>query len=399
MLPVLVLAMLVALAVPGLATKPVDGPRANPVAVAHANSHSAVHESPVAHNGDGGNEALTVNNVDLLGVTSVPYGFDVGGTPVGGLSGVAYDPINDVYYVVSDDKSEEAPARYYTVSIGLDPVEVEFEDVTFVRGHGGLFPEGAIDLEGIEWFSKNKLFVSNERDAHNVPSVLRLNGNARVDRSLRLPSYYLPGYTGDTQVSGVHTNLAFESLALTPDHQYLYTATEAALAQDGAPSTTTSGSLSRVLEFGVPGFQPAREFVYKVGPIPETSDEAWPGDNGLSDMVAIDNAGTFLMMERSYVPGFGNTVKLYESSTVGATDVSGWSALAGSFAPMSKSLVVNLADLGLEPGVTLDNMEGMTFGPMLDDDTYSLVLVSDDNFHSFQNTLFIVLAISIGPAD
>ena len=47
----------------------------------------------------------------------------------------------------------------------------------------------------------NKLFVSNERDQNNVPSVLRLNPNARVDRSLKLPSYYLPAYDGEDQVS------------------------------------------------------------------------------------------------------------------------------------------------------------------------------------------------------
>jgi hypothetical protein len=370
-LVVLVLAMLVALAVPGAA-------------------------KPAAGNGG----AMTVDQVDLLGVNVLPDGSYFEGTLIGGLSGMTYDPINDVYYVISDDKSEFAPARYYTVSVNPTSLVVAFEDVTFISDHGGLYPLDGIDLEGIEWFSKNKLFVSNERDANGDPSVLRLNPNARVDRLLRLPSYYTPMYDDGTQESGVYTNLAFESLTLTPDHRTLVTATESSLVQDGMYSTHSEGSNSRVLEFTAPGFQPAHEYVYPVGPIPK-GVEADGGDNGLSEMVAIDNAGTFLAMERSYVGGYGNTIRLYETSTAGATDVSGWFSIEGkTYDPMSKDLVVDLeTDLGLVPGVSIDNMEGMAFGPTLPDGRRVLVLVSDDNFNpKYQNTVFIVLAVTLTPA-
>ncbi len=355
-----------------------------------------------------GDGSMTVTGVQLLGYEVLQDGTYFDDTLVGGLSGMTYDPINDVYYVISDDKSEEAPARYYTISVGVDPtkdadksVTVDFKDVTFLRNHGHLYPEGSIDLEGIEWFSMNKLFVSNERDQNNVPSVLRLNPNARVDRSLKLPSYYLPAYDGEDQVSGVYTNLAFESLTLTPDHTTLVTATESSLVQDGMYSTHSEGSNSRVLEFSAPGFQPAHEYVYPVGPIPK-GVEADGGDNGLSEMVALDNAGTFLAMERSYVGGFGNTIRLYETSTAGATDVSGWFTIAGkTYTSMSKDLVVDLeTDLGLVPGETIDNMEGMAFGPTLPDGRRLLVLVSDDNFNpKYQNTLFIVLAVALEPVN
>jgi 3-phytase len=399
-LVLLVVVMLVALAAPGLAAKP-SSP--NPVALQHANEHSRIQQEAASQEAamvaDG--TRVTVAGVELLGVDVLPDNTYFDGTLIGGLSGMTYDPINDVYYIISDDKSEFSPARYYTVSVGTDPVSVQFDDVTFIRDHGGLYPEGSIDLEGIEWFSKNKLFVSNERDEAGVPSVLRLNPNARVDRSLRLPWYFIPGYDGTTQTSGVNTNLAFESLTLTPDHNWLVTATESALVQDGKPSDHTAGSDSRVLEFSVPGLQPAHEYVYPVGPIPK-GVAADDGDNGLSEMVAIDNVGTFLAMERSYVGGFGNTIRLYETSTAGATDVSGRYTLTGKmYVPMSKRMVVDLEDdLGLVPGTTLDNMEGMAFGPKMSDGRYPLVIVSDDNFNpTYQNTVFIVLAVTLEPAD
>ncbi len=411
----LVLVMVVALAAPGLAAK--KAPNPNPMALEHANEHSRVQQTAAAASGvsmASANGPLSVADVELVGYEVLDKNSYFHGTLIGGLSDLTYDPINGVYYAISDDKSEFASARYYTVSVSADPskeadaaVSVDFKDVTFVRDHGGLYPLDGIDLEGIEWFSKNKLFVSNERDVNGDPSVLRLNPNARVDRSLRLPGYYYPMYEYDSEleedvlVSGVYSNLAFESLTLTPDHGTLVTATEASLAQDGVPSTHTTGSNSRVLEFGAPGFQPAAEFVYPVGPIPKgTANDG--GDNGLSAMVALDNDGTFLAMERSYVGGYGNTIRIYQTSTANATDVSGWFTIKGkSYTPMTKDLVVDLeADPGLVPGETIDNMEGMAFGPMMKDGRYPLVLVSDDNFNpENQNTIFIVLAVTLEPAD
>nr|MDJ0954863.1 esterase-like activity of phytase family protein [Acidimicrobiia bacterium] len=46
---------------------------------------------------------------------------------------------------------------------------------------------------------------------------------------------------------------------------------------------------------------------------------------------------------------------------------------------------------------TVYNIEGMTFGPRLDDGRHSLVIVSDDNFALFSpdQTQFFVLAVDI----
>ena len=93
-----------------------------------------------------GDGSMTVTGVQLLGYEVLQDGTYFDDTLVGGLSGMTYDPINDVYYVISDDKSEEAPARYYTISVGVDPtkdadksVTVDFKDVTFLRNHGHLY--------------------------------------------------------------------------------------------------------------------------------------------------------------------------------------------------------------------------------------------------------------------
>jgi hypothetical protein len=116
------------------------------------------------------------------------------------------------------------------------------------------------------------------------------------------------------------------------------------------------------------------------------------------EIEALDNAGTFLAMERSFATNVGNTIFLFEASTEGATDVSGITALnlegcpTEGMQPMHKELLVDLeADLGIVP----DNVEGMTFGPMLSRQHRLLVLVSDNNFNDSQTTQFIALKVEL----
>ena len=59
------------------------------------------------------------------------------------------------------------------------------------------------------------------------------------------------------------------------------------------------------------------------------------------------------------------------------------------FRPMRKKLLLDLADLG----ITLDNIEGVTFGPRIKGDR-TLILVSDNNFNpNGQFTQFLAFRI------
>ena len=65
--------------------------------------------------------------------------------------------------------------------------------------------------------------------------------------------------------------------------------------------------------------------------------------------------------------------------------------------PVRKTLA---RDLTAVPGLdgdlapSLDNFEGLAFGPRLADGRQSLVLVSDDNFHEHQRTWFLLFGIA-----
>ncbi len=344
--------------------------------------------------------ASTIKDIDFLGEVTFPTTTQVEGTLLGGLSGITYDASKNVYYSISDDRSQNAPARFYTLTIELGENSlgaVNFTDVTLLKNQNGQnFPALSLDPEGIALTSHGTLYISSEGDATATnltnPFVKEFSLTGNQLQALTVPQKYLPT---SPQTSGIRNNLAFESLTLTPSQNYLFTATENALVQDGAVATVSNGSPSRILSYNVATGNPAAEYLYltdSVAKPPTPANEF--NTNGLVDLLAIDDTH-FLSLERSFSTGAGNTIKLYEVSLESADDISDISSLStvdiSNISPAQKELLLNFDDLN----ITLDNIEGLTFGPDLPNGRRSLIVVSDNNFSPTQLTQ--VLAFSVEP--
>lgn len=366
----------------------------------------------VASTADQGGDAQTVVDVEFLGEVVVPTGAHFAGTEIGGLSSITYDPARGVYHTLSDDQGNRAtgdPVRYYSVAIDLSDGSFRDGDLAFVdvqqvfEDRKMPFPPGGLDPEGLTLGREGFFFMSSEgnifADPIIDPFIRRYNHNGRVTADLPIPGKYIPNGVD----WGVRFNLSFESLNPTPNGRVLMTAGEGALFQDGPASTFTNGSLARVLEYDLRQQVPLAEYVYEVAPWAEPSGIF--GVNGIVEVLPIDDAGTSLVMERSFSVGgtggggTGNVVVINEVSTKAATDVLAVDALyqGGSpvaFTPVSKRLVFAFDDLG----IPIDNIEGMTFGAPLADGRATLVIVSDNNFSPGQFTQFIVLALDIDAA-
>ncbi len=346
-----------------------------------------------------------VADVELLGEVRLPSGTTVLGTPLGGLSSITYDSEHAVYYALSDDRGQRAPARFYRLTIDLAGDRIEAGGIAFTgvvsltNASGQTFDPGSIDPEGLVLAPSGALFLSSEGDASAMPPVapfVRQFGlDGRQLAELPLPSHYLPDGTGSR---GVRNNAAFEPLAASADGKLLLTATENALAQDGPAATLAAGSLSRMVAWDLADRRPSFEIVYPVSPIPIAPNPAGgAADNGLVELVGLsDDLSLLLAMERSYAAGVGTTVRLFEVDRHGATDITGSSTLidpaTGSpipFVAATKRQVADIGALGARP----DNLEGMAFGPPLSDGRQSLILVSDDNFNAQQVTQFVALAL------
>jgi hypothetical protein len=188
--------------------------------------------------------------------------------------------------------------------------------------------------------------------------------------------------------------MAFESLTLGHDTRYLLTATENALRQDGPAASLTEGSPARVLVLDAGTGATRAEYVYVTEPVAEVPDPADAfATNGLVELLSLD-ASRLLALERSYSTGAGNRVRLFMTSTRRTTDVQLFDSIAQrDIRPMPKKLLLDLSDLGL----TLDNIEGMTFGPRLVDGSRTLILVSDNNFNRNGRQFTQFLAFRLSP--
>jgi len=358
----------------------------------------------------------SVRNINFIGQATYPTGsVTVEGTQVGGLSGIDYDQINNRYYSISDDRSDRNPARFYTLNIDLSSGSLSSSGINFsgvttlLNQNNQPFATNTIDPEGIGLTSNGTVFVSSEGEVSNLAGRLQspfVNefalGTGRQLRQLPVPSKFVPVIgPADAPTAGIRNNLAFENLTITPDGKFLFTATENALVQDGSIATTNTGSRSRILKYNLTTGQPEQEFLYLTDPVavPAVPETAF-STNGLVELLALDNRGTFLALERSFsagAPGTGNTIKLYEVRLNGASDISDINSLnainINTVRPVEKRLVLNFDSLGLPTG--LDNAEGMTLGPVLPNGQQSLVLVSDNNFSATQFTQILAFGLAL----
>ncbi len=334
-------------------------------------------------------QSFAVTQIDFIGRAIFPTGSPFGGTEIGGLSGITYDADKQVYYAISDDRSNKAPARFYSLKIDfesgkLDKQKIDFTGVTTLLDENGKsFPEWSLDPEGIA-FTGNSVFVSSEGDVDRkiTPFIKEFSLDGKLLKTLPIPDLFLPD---DKGTKGIRNNLAFESLTLTPDRQYLFTATENALVQDGAVPSLQSGSPCRILRYDALSGNPERSFVYITEPLPPGANPVGKlTTNGLVDLLAIDE-NRLLSLERGFSLETGTTIKLFEISVEKGDRIEGLESLKSRLSevfPAQKRLLLDLESLK----VPLDNIEGLTFGPTLSDGSRGLILVSDNNFSSLQET-------------
>lgn len=327
----------------------------------------------------------------------------------GGISGLDFDPRSGRWWLLSDDRSEQAPARIYeaTISPGGTP---RLEAVhTLRRADGQPFarfgsPDGEpADGEALRADPCGEaLWWASEADPpRGFPAaVQRSTRDGQHAGTVTLPPNLHSPRDGR---HGPRPNRSIEGLAFVPDGSALWIALEAPLVEDGPLPTRDSGAalrFTRLARSGVGQDSAAQQFVY---PLESLSREGRGGrhraDNGVSEILAIDQ-DTLLVVERAgheIDEGvFAFTVRLYLAEVGSADDVATWPTLAGRTpVTMRKRLLLDLADPRFGLGA-IDNIEGAAWGPRLPDGRATLLLVSDDNFSPRQATQWLWFAVAEG---
>lgn len=327
--------------------------------------------------------------VRLLGEQIVPHALSFDGTTIGGLSGIDYSPRTGEYVLISDDRSIRNPARYYTARIPVDERGVGPIGFTGTRPlrapDGGTYPPNAIDPEEIRidpWTGDYLWTQEGDRSEQAVgdPSarIARPDGGYLTD----LP---IPNNERMQPHSGPRGNGSLEGATYAAGGALVATSVEAPLLEDGPEASASSGALTRITVQARTG-QLLAQYAYPLDPV----FACGPGSNGVASLLADDplDPTKYLVLERAFVEGVGTSVRIYRIDTTAATDV--LDAPLAAARPVAKQLLVDLSTVGLP---TVDNVEGMTWGPRLPTGERTLVLVSDDNFAPDQLTRIIALAV------
>ncbi|MFT4095192.1 MAG: esterase-like activity of phytase family protein [Niabella sp.] len=340
-----------------------------------------------------------ISSLKFLDEYDIPYNTHFNNTWVGGLSGIDYDRQNNRYFIISDERSATSAARFYTAAIDISDNKIDsvrFLSVASLRNAKNdtfpslqTVPEHAADPESMRynpvknmlvWSSEGDKAVRSGRMVYQNPWIFEMDTNGNFKDSFLIPAN-LHMYVGD---SGARENGVLEGLSFTGDYKFLWASMESPVYEDGPVASPGYGNaIVRFTKFDADTRKPVAQYGYLLdavanNPVPENAFNV----NGISENLYIGN-NKFLVLERSFSTGVaGCVIKIYLADFSRATNVSGITSLYQntSYTPASKTLLFNFNSLNR----LIDNVEGITLGPVLPDGHLSLLLIVDNNFNPFE---------------
>jgi len=357
---------------------------------------SCEHMDDIIGNGD--NQDTSISSLQFVDEYVLPDGTMYADTQVGGLSAIDY--ADGKWYMISDDP--KAPIRFYTADIELN--ENGFKNVSIngvtelLNGNNLPFADGEVDPEAIRVTPGGSLLWSSEGNVNGgVDPFIRLaNADGSYKSNISLSEKFK---VSAEENRGPRHNGVIEGLSVAYDSVGYWASMELPLSQDGPePMVEDTDSPVRIAYIDSSGAF-GKEFAYELDPIARKFDETSFTVNGVVEILEYD-VDRFLVLERSFSTGYadgGNNVKIYDVDASDATDVSDMNSLLDAeYKKATKKLLFDFESVRsqLTDGV-VDNIEGITFGPELENGSRSLVLVADNNFSAFgpQLNQFILLEV------
>ncbi len=321
----------------------------------------------------------------------------------GNYSGIAH--LHDDIYVVVSDKSDSA--LYFNFRIQVNPKTGELEQVEnlgFTERTDGTLNDGkpwqglekGFDHEAIVKVSDSILVIASEGYCRlKEYPILPISADAaKVGYQQNLWESRWPS-------SEFYPNYNFESLAFDPVHQYLWTIPESTLRKDGQPATPQNGLANRLrlmrLDWGkmkedsnkkeyseqVSSKKDSRymtTYAYQMDQ-PSTHKKADIYVMGVSELCVLPD-GQLLVLEReAFIPkikiGAFCKCKLYLINPLNSEEFSMKEKFSSDTPFLKKRLLAEW-----KTGLSLSkrsfaNYEGMCLGPMLEDGSQVVILLSD----------------------
>ncbi len=344
------------------------------------------------------------NRLKFLSEYDIPYNKEYQNTIIGGLSGIDYESQKNLYYIISDDRSERNPARFYTAKIFINNNKIDsvsFLETTLLKNAEGKFYPGfnsdpfhCPDPEAIRynplnnsftWCSEGERIIRNDKVILEDPSITEIN-----EMGIYIDTFILPEQMHmNKEEKGPRRNSVFEGLSFADDYKTLFVNVEEPLYNDGSRAgLNDSTAIIRIIKFDVATKTPVAQYAYRIdavahSPVPQGAFIL----NGVSEILTVGK-NKLIVIERSFSTGMpGCTIKIYLADLTSAENIEDEASVDNEPVKMiSKKLLINMDALG----IYIDNIEGVCFGPVLPNGHKTLVFVSDNNFVPIQKTQFLL---------
>lgn len=311
----------------------------------------------------------------------------------------------------------------------------------------------SIDPEGIFIFSQQifistegRQFKKHQPRKSNFPlrppALLTFDLTGQLKFPWPLPIVFWPKNIEQLNHWGVKENKAFEALSLDPDNKYFWVGVESSLRQDDSLHATNICHLKKIVttnktvayhyyyscgqqyirfnQWDIHYKKLLKQFAYPMAKsikvqntVPvmpahsgyqlRINKELLKGETGLTDFLSLGDK-KFLIIERTYlknVSHINNTisntkkadayyVQLVWADCSSASNISHYGSLnKKSFVSCKRTYTIDLQSLLRSAHIQVDNIEGIAIGPKVSENTWLLVLVSDNNFNPAQKTQFL----------
>jgi len=354
------------------------------------------------------NYTPTNNQLQYLHTYTIPHNYTFKETIVGGLSAIDYDEKTNQYYMVCDDRSSLNPARFYKAKIAISQNKIDtviFTQLSYLKDVNGKTypgtkenPYKTPDPESIRYNPNSKLLVWSSEGDNEIrgkdsilinPSVYFVTPNGKFKDSVSMPSNLYMSF----KEKGPRQNGVLEGMSYADNYKTLMVNVEEPLQEDGPRADLQpNGAMIRFYQFDMQTKKPTHQYAYELSPVvyaPNPINEY--KINSVPEFLWIGN-NQLLVLERSYSTGrIPCSIRIFLADYNQATDVSTFTSLKApaQYQPMKKTLLMNLDELG----IYTDNIEGISFGPVLPNGNRSILLVSDNNFSPIQKSQITLLEL------
>ena len=342
------------------------------------------------------NNSNTIKELRFIGEQIIPAHTEFKNTKVGGLSSIDY--ANGKFYLISDDKGK--PVRFYKMQLNYN--KDSFSEIKINKVINIETDEEFIDSESLRFDKFNNSFFWTSEGNYKKgvsPKIFEINAEGKEIKTHKTPNIFQA--KNNTKTIGTRRNGTFEALSMSINPYVYWVGMELPLKQDGEEPKIEKGNYPiRISKIDKKTDELKYQFVYNLDEIPKNSI---PKNkfivNGCPEILELDSTN-FLVLERAYASGHkdgGNTVKIYITDFSKATDVRNIQSLKNhKYTSAKKTLLFNFETIRnkLTNGI-VDNVEGITFGKVLENGNQTIVVVSDNNFNKFNPQLnqFIVFEI------